>query len=277
MKLGRIVFPVVLALTVTGLTSTRAQAPVPHKKRLLCIGASKGFQHDSISYAMATLWKLGNQTGLWETYMRTDTQLITKKKLTANAKNLDYFDAVYFYTTGELDMDDEQKAALLSFVHDDGKGFIGGHSATDTFYNWPEYGDLVGGYFNDHPWHQQVRLNVEDRTFPAMRQFGPTIALTDEIYQLKNFSRDKVRVLLTLDTSTVDITSPRVHRTDGDFALAWVRNYGKGRVFSSPLGHEEQIYDRPDMQTMYVEAVKWVMGLTDGDATPRPRPAVGTN
>ena len=261
----------VAALAVGVLAGGPAKSDPPKKKRLLCIGTSKGFEHDSISYAMATLWKLGNETGLWDTYIRTDTELITKKKLGHNARNLEYFDAIYFYTTGELDMDDEQKAALLSFVHDDGRGFIGGHTATDTFFHWPEYGDLVGGYFDDHPWHQQVRVNVEDLDFPAMRHFGAQFTLTDEIYQLKNFSRDKVRVLMSLDASSVDMNNPRVHRTDGDFPMAWVRNYGKGRVFSSPLGHEQQIYDRPDMQKMYVEAVKWTMGLTDGDATPRPR------
>ena len=69
-----------------------------------------------------------------------NTQLITKKKLDGNARNLNYFDAIYLYTTGELPLDDEQKAALLSFVHDDGKGIIGGHSAIDTFYKWPEFG-----------------------------------------------------------------------------------------------------------------------------------------
>jgi type 1 glutamine amidotransferase len=263
---------VTAALLAATLAGAQAQSDPPHRKRLLCIGASKGFEHDSISYAIATLWKLGNETGLWETYIRTDTELITRKKLEHNARNLDYFDAIYFYTTGELDMDNEQKAALLAFVHDDGKGFIGGHTGTDTFFHWPEYGDLVGGYFDDHPWHQQVRVNVEDRNFPAMRHFPAQFTLTDEIYQLKSFSRDKVRVLMSLDTSTVDMKNPRVHRTDGDFPLAWVRTYGKGRVFSCPLGHEQQIYDRPDMQKMYVEAVKWTMGLTDGDATPRPRP-----
>src|SRR4051794_39276485 len=82
------------------------QAQKPHKKRLLAIGASQGWQHESISHAMATLWKIGQESGAWETYIRTDTQLITKKKLDGNAKNLDYFDAVYFYTTGELDMND---------------------------------------------------------------------------------------------------------------------------------------------------------------------------
>src|SRR5438094_4196602 len=107
-------------------------AAQPKKKKVLAIGAVAGYQHDSVSNGLATIWKIGHDTGLWDTYIRTDTQLITKKKLEANAKNLDYFDAVYFYTTGELAMDDEQKAALLSFVHDDGKGFVGGHSSIDT-------------------------------------------------------------------------------------------------------------------------------------------------
>ena len=144
-------FAAILFLVFGVAASSQAQNNQPRKKRLLAIGASKGFQHDSISHAMATYWKLGIETGLWETYIRTDTQLITKKKLEGNAKNLDYFDAVYFYTTGELDLDDEQKAALLSFVRDDGKGFIGGHSAADTCYKWPAYGDMVGAYFDLHP------------------------------------------------------------------------------------------------------------------------------
>ena len=93
------------------------------RKRLLVIGAVEGFQHDATSQAMATLWQLGRESALWDTFIKTDTQWITKKKLEGNAKNLDYFDAVAFYTTGELKMDDEQKAALISFVKEDGKGF----------------------------------------------------------------------------------------------------------------------------------------------------------
>lgn len=248
------------------------QADKPKRKKLLAIGAVKGFQHDSVSHALATLWKIGQESGLWDTYIRTDTQLVTKKKLANNAKNLDYFDAVVFYTTLELDMDDEQKAALLSFVKDDGKGFLGTHSATDTFYKWPEYGEMIGGYFNDHPWHQKVKVNVEDREFPATRHFPPSFEVTDEIYQFKDFSRDRVRVLMSLDPASVDLNNPRVHRTDRDFAVTWVRNYGKGRVFYSSLGHEEQVWDRQDIQKMWLEAVKWAMGMSEGNATPRPRP-----
>ncbi len=160
-----IALALLLGLALASPLAAQAQTK---KKRLLAIGASKGFQHDSISQAMGTLWKLGQETGLWDTYIRTDTQLITKKKLTGNAKNIDYFDAVFFYTTGELDLDDEQKAALLSFVRDDGKGFLGGHSAPDCLYKWPEYGEMLGGYFDQHPWNTfPAPILVEDRGIPA--------------------------------------------------------------------------------------------------------------
>jgi type 1 glutamine amidotransferase len=250
--------------------SLEAQAP---KKKILAIGEVKGFQHDSVSHALATIEKLGKETGLWDTYIRTDSQLLTKKKLEGNAKNLDFFDAVLFYTTGELDMDDQQKADLLSFIKEDGKGFIGIHSATDTFYQWPEYGEMIGGYFDQHPWGTfNAPVIVEDRDFPGMQQFPSDFVILDEIYQYKNYSRDKVRVLMRLDESKLDLTNPKVHRTDNDFAVGWVKNYGKGRVYYSNLGHREETYDRPDVQKMFIEGIKWSLGLTQADATPRPKP-----
>src|SRR6202451_1747433 len=125
--------------------------PTPPKKRLLVIGEEKGYRHEAVSHAMATIERLGREAGLWTTTIRTDTEALTKKKLEFNAKNLNDFDAVLFYTGGDLEMNDEQKAALLSFVHDDGKGFVGVHSATITFTSWPEYGEMIGGYFDAAP------------------------------------------------------------------------------------------------------------------------------
>ena len=245
----------------------------PVRKKILAIGEVQGFQHDSVSHGLATLERLGRETELWDTYIRTDSQLITKKKLEGNAKNLDYFDAVVFYTTGELKMDDQQKADLLSFVKDDGKGFIGIHSATDTFYQWPEYGEMIGGYFDEHPWGTfNAPVIVEDKDFPGMQQFPSDFVILDEIYQYKNYSRDNVRVLMRLDASKLDFTNPRVHRTDNDFAVGWVKNYGNGRVYYSNLGHREETYDRPDIQKMFIEGIKWTLKLTDADATPRPLP-----
>ena len=149
---------------------------------------------------MATLYNLGRSTGLWNTYLRTDCTAITKKPLKWEAKNIDAFDAIVFFTDGELDMDASQKADLLSFVRDDGKGFIGIHSAAITFTGWPEYGEMLGGYFDGHPWGQfDAPLVVEDSRFPGMENFPATFTLFDEIYQIKDFSRQKVRVLLRLD------------------------------------------------------------------------------
>jgi uncharacterized protein len=262
---GLLIAALAMALPVAG------QAP---RKRVLAIGEVKGFQHDSVSHALASVERWGKETGLWDTFIRTDTQLITKKKLENNAKNLDYFDAVLFYTTGELPMDDEQKASLLAFVRDEGKGFIGLHSAADTFYKWPEYGEMLGGWFNAHPWNTFVApIIVEDKNHPATAHLPSSFALRDEIYQFKDYSRDKVRVLMRLDEKKLDLANKNVRRTDGDFAVTWVKDYGKGRVFYSTLGHLEEVYDNPDIKKMYVEGIKWALGLTQGDTKPHPKPA----
>src|SRR5215467_855504 len=243
-------------------------------KRLLVIGEEKGYRHEAVSHAMATMERLGRETGLWTTTIRTDTEALTKKKLEYNAKNLNDFDAVMFYTGGELEMNAEQKAALLSFVHDDGKGFVGVHSATITFTAWPEYGEMIGGYFDEHPWGTfDAPILVEDPAFPGLEQWPASFVWKDEIYQLKDFSRDKVRVLMRLDPTKLDLANPRVHRQDRDFAVTWAKAYGKGRVFYSNLGHIEGNWDDPKMQKMFSEAVKWAMGGVDADVTPRPLPA----
>jgi type 1 glutamine amidotransferase len=198
-------------------------------------------------------------------------ECLTKKKLEYNAKNLDDFDAVLFYTGGTLEMNDQQKKDFLSFVHDDGKGFLGIHSAAITFTDWPEYGELIGGYYDEHPWGVfDAPIVVEDAGFPGMSQWPKAFTLSDEIYQMKNFSRDNTRVLMRLDPDRLDLTNPKVHRRDNDFAVTWAKMYGKGRVFYSALGHVESNWDKPEMQTMIVEAIKWAMRMTDADVTPRP-------
>jgi len=142
------------------------------KKHLLVLGEEKGYRHESISHAMATIERLGQETGLWETTLRTDTEVLTKKKLEDNAKNLNDFDAVFFLTGGELEMDAQQKADFLSSIHGDGKGFIGVHGATITFTEWPEYGRMIGGYFDEHPWGTfHAPILVEDPSFPGIEQW----------------------------------------------------------------------------------------------------------
>ena len=160
----RLTFFALLTLTLCNFSAAQS----PPKKHLLVIGEEKGYRHEAVSHAMATIERLGKETGLWDTTLRTDTEVLTKKKLEYNAKNLNDFDAVLFFTGGDLEMDAQQKADFISFIHDDGKGFIGVHSAAITFVDWPEYGDMIGGYYDEHPWLTfDAPIIVEDPTFPG--------------------------------------------------------------------------------------------------------------
>jgi len=253
-----------------GTVLGQAQKP---KRNLLFIGQAKGYQHEAISTAMSTLYNLGRSSGLWNTMLRTDCTAITKKPLKWEAKNLDAYDAIVFFTDGDLDMEASQKADLLSFVRDDGKGFIGIHSAAITFTSWPEYGEMLGGCFDGHPWGQfNAPLVVEDAKFPGLVHFPAEFSLFDEVYQIKGFSRQNVRVLMSLDAGKLDLTRKDVKRTGNDFAVIWAKNFGKGRVLYNGLGHVPAVWERPDFQKMWLEMVQWSMGLIPGDATPQPKP-----
>jgi type 1 glutamine amidotransferase len=261
----------------------------PQSKRhtVLAIGDvhRKVYQHDAVSHALATIERLGRESGAYDTYIRTDIQLITKHPVrfsenavvpdannqSVNYKTLNDFDAIVFYGIGELELTDQQKADMMSFIKDDGKGFVGVHTAINACLAWPEYGEMIGGYFDDHPWTIfDAPIVVEDPGFPAMKAFPKTFIARDEIYQVRNFSRDRVRVLARLDPNKLDLKNPRVHRQDNDFAVAWARNYGKGRVFYSTFGHTDESWDDRRMQTMWFEAIEWAMGVTSSDVTPRP-------
>jgi type 1 glutamine amidotransferase len=263
------------AVLVLAALAGSAQTPQPlRQRRVLAVGdtSTRTYQHASISHALATIERLGRESGLYETTIRTDTQLLTKRRL-SGVRNLDDFDAIFFYSIGEPAMTPGQKADLLSFIRDDGKGFVATHTANNDFFDWPEYTDLIGGRFDDHPWELfDAPVVVEDPGFPAMKAFPPHFAINDEIYQMKDFSRDRVRVLARLDPNQLDLGNKRVHRTDKDFAVAWARSYGKGRVFYSTFGHRPEVWDRIEIQTMYLEALKWAMGITDADVTPQPQP-----
>ena len=173
-----------------------------------------------------------------------------------------------------MDLTDGQKKDMLSFVQDDGKGLVGIHAALDCNYNWPEYGEMIGGWFDQHPWMTfDAPIILEDPSFPATRHFPHEFMKHDEIYQAKAWSRDKVNVLLRLDESRLNYdNNPRIHRTDHDFAVAWSKMYGKGRVFYSTLGHTNESWNDPDIQKMYFEAIKWVLGMTEGSTAPHPKP-----
>ncbi len=232
------------------LVWTLAPAAAP-KRKLLYLNHSAGFKHQTAATSGPIVQEIGEKSGAFAATVTDDCGALT-------AENLKQFDAVLFYTTGELPVSDQQKQALLDFVRG-GKGFAGIHSATDTFYKWPEYGELIGGYFDKHPWHQDVRVRVEDRKHPSTRHLGEAFTIKDEIYQFRNWSRDQVHVLLSLDADSVDLNKKDVHRTDKDFAIAWTRQYGKGRVFYTALGHRAEVWADERFRTHLLNGLRWVM------------------
>lgn len=241
----------ILCMSVPGAVGLmeRASAAPP---RVLYLTHSAGFKHGVLPVSEKILPELGKASGAYDATVSSDPAVLSEQ-------NLRNYAAVIFFTTGELPIDDGQKRALMDFVRG-GRGFVGIHSASDTFYKWPEYLELVGGYFDGHPWHQTVGIRVEDRRHPATAHLPATFTLNDEIYQFKDWSRDRVHVLLSLDPASVDMTKAGVKRTDRDFALAWTREFGRGRMFYTALGHEEEVWRDPRFQQHLVGGIRWVVG-----------------
>jgi type 1 glutamine amidotransferase len=220
--------------------------------RVLYVTQSKGFRHQSLPESRDIMKKLGAANGFDVTLTEEAEKHITPE----NLKNLD---VIVFYTTGELPLSDEQKKAFLDFIRS-GKGFVGIHSATDTFYKWPEYGEMIGGYFDGHPWTQNDTVTITnlDPKSPITGHWEESFTLTEEIYQYKEFNKDKVTVTMSLDKSKTDMNKKGVKATE--FPLAWYRDYGKGRVFYTALGHRPEVWRDQRFQKMIVNALKWASG-----------------
>ncbi len=251
------------------LEQIRAAAPstvpaTPSKARKLLVYCDcKGFRHSSIPYGAAALRIMGEKTGAYEVLISTDPSVFT-------AKSLARFDAICFNnTTGELFADPKMKQGLLDFVSG-GKGIVGIHAATDCFYEWPEFGALMGGYFAGHPWNEEVGLRIEDETSPLTAMFdGAVFRVADEIYQFKPpFSRDRLRILLSLDPVHSDMNKKRILKTDGEIGVSWIRPYGRGRVFYCSLGHRHEIFWNPQVLKHYLAGIQYALGDLHADATP---------
>jgi len=243
----------------------------PEKARkVLVFSLCKGFKHSCIPTAIKTLEVMGRKTGAFETEFSCDMSAFT-------AGNLARFDALILNNTTKLTPDEDQRKAIMDFVKD-GKGIVGIHAASDNFYSWPEGAEMMGGLFDGHPWTAggtwAVKLDEPDH--PLDKSFGGKgFKVKDEIYQVKSpYSREKLRVLLSLDMS--DPATDRVggkKRTDNDNPIAWIRSYGKGRVFYSSLGHNNEIYWNPAILGHYLAGIQYALGDLTVDDNPVPQKA----
>lgn len=254
----------------------------PPKKRLLIWADNRNgiAQHD-IAHAEAVIEELGYKSGLWDTYIRTDSNIISRHpKMTggepaSGGPSLCNVDAIFFLGHREIELDMAGRADLLWFVHDAGKGFVAAHTGLTAFSeSWPEFVNMLGGTFDQHPWGTfEAHVLVTDPNFPGVKDLGSSFDIKDEIYQAKDFDSSKSRVILRLDTSKLDMNGHGVQAADYPYALAWARMYGKGHVFYGTFAHAPTTWDDPRVQGIYMGAIKWALGVAEADATPVPMPS----
>jgi len=163
--------------------------------------------------------------------------------------------------------DQALKKSFEEFVRS-GKGLVGFHGALGAFYKWPPYGEMIGGYFDKHPWVQKIRVKLDDPAHPLCAAFaGKAFELKEETYVFREpYSRDTARVLLTLDTTSVD--AAKGGRKDGDYALAWIKPYGQGRVFYCAFSHFEENFLNAALLRFYLDGMQYALGDLEADATP---------
>ena len=259
MKLHRRLLFVVVAVLAAGVSTQTAQA-ADKKARILCITATGGFRHGgAIKAATKILPELAAKSGFFEIEISNDTKPIT-------AENLKNFDAIFFSnTTGDLKqfpISEAGRNAMIDFIKNGG-AFIGTHAATDTFKDWKPYYEMIGGSFNGHPWNAgepAVTIDIEDPSHPAVHHLGQTWKIQDEIYWFKNYSRDNVHVLMSLNPSAL---KRKNQPADKDVPIAWCKMYGKGRVFYTSLGHRPDVWTNPVYQEHLVNGIKWAVGKVD--------------
>lgn len=285
---GKLLLAGIILGCAFGFTAPAQAAP----KKVLVVTVTKGFRHSSIPTAEKVLAELAKESSAFTVeYARVnpdDPQFkgddgkrdnakvdaaikeVLAEKMSAAA--LKQYDAVIFAnTTGDLPLPDNQ--AFLDWIKS-GKGFVGMHSATDTFPGFPGYTEMIGGHFKAHGAQVKVDAINQDQECPICKHLPANWEVFDEIYQMKDFDRTKVHGLLTLDKHPND-------KTPGDYPIAWCKEYGNGRVFYTSLGHREDVWDpkwpdrknSPEVAEAYQKhilgGIKWALGLEKMNAKPQ--------
>ena len=250
----------------------KATATPKQPRKILVFWLCKGYFHEAIPVGNKAFEMMGEKTGAYETVISNDMAMFEANKLKD-------FDVVLLNNTTKLPFDNpEHHKALMDFVKS-GKGVVGIHAATDNFYDWPEAAEMMGALFDSHPWGAKGTwaVKLDEPKHPLNKAFdGKGFLITDEIYQFKDpYNRDKLRVLLSLDMSDernlkIEDTgsSGKIHRKDNDFAITWVRGFGKGRVFYCSLGHNDAIFWNPAVLQHYLDGIQFALGDLVVDAKP---------
>lgn len=272
----------VLAAGMKGLPFARSLRAAAQPMKILMFTKSSGFEHDMIK---RTDGKLGPAeqivTDLGKQHAFEVTA--TKDGRIFSSAELPRYDAFFFYTTGDLTtegtdknppMTPEGKQRFLDLIHE-GKGFIGTHSAADTFDTTGDRFDpagqptldpylvMLGGEFLAHDAQQSAHLTVVDKKFPGMSALGDGIDITEEWYPFRSYQPD-LHVLTILETR--DMKGPHYQRPP--YPNSWARMHGKGRVFYTALGHREDVWNSAAFQSLLVGGISWSLKQVDAAVAP---------
>lgn len=283
----------ILGLALIGLTASAAEP-----KRLLVVTTTTGFRHDSIPTAEKVLAQLGKQSGAFTVdyaqqppnapsapkkpkdatpeamdkfkadeakykAAEEEWQVALKQNLSKlSLENLKNYDAVVFAnTTGDLPLPDRQ--GFLDWIAE-GHAFVGMHSASDTYHGFPPYIQMLGGEFQTHGAQAGVECLVQDPKHPATRHLAESYCIEqEEMYLIKNYDPAKVHELLTLDKH------PNNKKQLGHFPVTWCKEYGKGKVFYTTLGHRQDVWENDRYKKHILGGIKWALGLEPGDSKPQ--------
>ncbi len=254
-------------------------------RRLLVFSVSHGYFHTAIPYGRKAIPLMGEATGAFQATVSDDPAHFEPDRLAA-------FDAVFFNNTNRDAFRPatfknlpaaEKKAAQARDAHlkasfrkwlAAGHGLAAIHAGVAAFREWPEFGQVIGARFRNHPWGagSTVFMKVEEPDHPLCAAFeAKRFPVVDEVYQLSDpYSRDLCRVLVSIDTDRTDTEKvrKRIHRTDGDFAMTYIKTYGQGRIFYNAWGHMHELYWNPMVLQHWLDGIQYVLGDLDADATP---------
>ncbi len=242
-----------MILAVFLLSAASTGSTLAQESSVLVFSKTAGFRHDSIEDGVAMIEGLGDTHGFGVDH--------TEDASVFNEATLAGYDAVVFLsTTGDI-LDADQQDAFEKYIQEGG-GFVGIHSAADTEYDWPWYGELVGAYFASHPAIQDAVVVVNDRVHPSTSHLPLRWERRDEWYNYQQNPRGAVHVLLTLDEDSYTGGS-----LGYDHPISWCRPVDEGRSWYTGLGHTKESYDEPPFQDHVLGGILWAMGAVEGDCS----------
>ncbi|MDG1356847.1 MAG: ThuA domain-containing protein [Akkermansiaceae bacterium] len=262
-----------VAKSLEGITAENPK----QERKLLVYSVTRGYRHKSIPTGLETMRLMAQKTGAFEVVISDDMNNFEPGVI-------DQFDAICFLNTTKdvfkpdkkewkkMNSEERKQAgerelrlqkSLMNFLKG-GKGFIGIHSATDTYYSWSEYGEMIGGYFDGHPWNAgtpvciMVEEGQEEHACCAHLE-GASLNFKEEIYQFKApYDPNKLHILLKLDPEQNDLTKGK--REDESYGVSWIKHHGEGRVFYSSLGHNDHVFANPKVLEHFLKGIQWALG-----------------